>query len=249
MKPKDERAEELEESPEAERSSAIDQTDEDGVLILEDTGEDLSSVELLEELRGDSDAAEGGPQDASEEARVAALEDEIATLKERHLRALADFENLRRRSIKERADARHQATFSVLREIVPIIDNFDAALAIPVVEGADPGFRDGVELIARQFRDTLTRLGVTEVPGVGSPFDPSHHEAVAQEERDDLDHNTVAAVFRKGYLMGDRLLRPSMVKVATRPVGGGATPETGDQVAPDEPTGAGPAPEDDGSES
>jgi molecular chaperone GrpE len=142
---------------------------------------------------------------------------EAAEAQERSLRTLADFENFRRRTSREREDWRRQAQETLLREILPAIDNFDRALAAPPAPRADPAFRTGVELIHREFLAALERLGVRPFVAVGQPFDPTRHEAVGRVDRADLEDQTVVAEPVRGYLFQDRVLRPAQVVVAVHP--------------------------------
>jgi molecular chaperone GrpE len=144
---------------------------------------------------------------------------EAAEAQERYLRTLADFENFRRRTGREREDWRRQAQEALLREILPALDNFDRALTAPPAPGADPAFRTGVELIHRDFLAALERLGVRPFVAVGQPFDPTRHEAVSRVERADVDDQTVVAEPLRGYLFQERVLRPAQVVVAVHPVG------------------------------
>jgi molecular chaperone GrpE len=153
---------------------------------------------------------------------------EAAESQERYLRTLADFENFRRRTAREREDWRRQAQESLLREILPVLDNFDRALAAPPVPGADQAFRAGVELIHRDFLTALERVGVRPFSAVGQPFDPTRHEAVGRVERDDVDDQTVIAEPLRGYLIQERVLRPAQVVVAVRPA---AAPASGEDAA------------------
>jgi molecular chaperone GrpE len=144
---------------------------------------------------------------------------EAAEAQERYLRTLADFENFRRRTGREREDWRRQAQEALLREILPALDNFDRALAAPPAPGADAAFRTGVELIHRDFLAALERLGVRPFVAVGQPFDPTRHEAVSRVERADVDDHTVVAEPLRGYLFQERVLRPAQVVVAVHPAG------------------------------
>src|SRR5262249_45694790 len=164
-----------------------------------DTPETAS--EGLEELRGERDAR----------AR------EAAEAQERYLRTLAEFENFRRRTNREREDWRRQGQEALLREILPALDNFDRALAAPPARGSDPAFRTGVDLIHREFLAALERLGVRPFVAVGQPFDPTRHEAVGRVERPDVDDQTVVAEGLRGYVFQDRVLRPAPGVVAAPP--------------------------------
>jgi molecular chaperone GrpE len=147
---------------------------------------------------------------------------EAAEAQERYLRTLADFENFRRRTGREREDWRRQAQEALLREILPALDNFDRALATPPAPGADPAFRTGVELIHRDFLAALERLGVRPFAAVGQPFDPTRHEAVGRVERADVEDQTVVAEPLRGYLFQERVLRPAQVVVAVHPAAAAA---------------------------
>lgn len=152
-------------------------------------------------------AAEGGDE-------VATLRQEIADLRDRSMRTLADFDNFRKRSERERQELKRYALLEPMRELLTVADNLDLALS---AEGSADDLKRGVEMIQRQMRELLRRFGVTEVAAVGQPFDPTLHEAVSREESAEVKAPTVVAELRRGYRMHDRLLRPSMVKVAVPP--------------------------------
>jgi molecular chaperone GrpE len=149
---------------------------------------------------------------------------EAAEARDRYLRTLAEFDNYRRRTSREREDWRRQAQEELLREILPVLDNFDRALATPPTAGADQAFRTGVELIHRNFLTALERVGVRPFVAVGEPFDPMRHEAVGRVERLDVEDQTVVSEALRGYLVQDRVLRPAQVVVAVHraaaPAGG-----------------------------
>lgn len=137
---------------------------------------------------------------------------EIADLTQRLIRAQADFENYRRRVQKEKEDLAVYANQKLILNFLPVLDNLDRALATPPVEG-DEKLRQGVELTARSFRDALGKEGVSSIEAVGLPFDPNVHEAVMTVDSSDHEDNVVVAEFQKGYKLGDRVIRPSMVQV------------------------------------
>jgi molecular chaperone GrpE len=151
-------------------------------------------------------------------ARLAALEAQLAATDkekkdnwEKYLRAVADLENYRKRTKRDIDDAKSEAKTKVLKEILPVVDNLERALAH---EGADAGaVLEGVRLVQRQFLTALERLEVTPVEAVGQPFDPNLHEAIGQEESDAAP-GTVVKLLQTGYKLGDRLLRPALVVVA-----------------------------------
>jgi molecular chaperone GrpE len=179
--------------------------------------------------RGSDDAAWDAPE--ADRGAPAAPDESIETLRaerdtrareaaeshDRYLRTLAEFENFRRRTARERDDWRRQAQEALLREILPVLDDFERALAAPSAPDAEPAFRTGVELIHRNFLTALERLGVRPFEAVGQPFDPTRHEAVGRVERADVDDETVVAEPLRGYLFQDRVLRPAQVVVAKHP--------------------------------
>ncbi|MDA8018050.1 MAG: nucleotide exchange factor GrpE [Thermoanaerobaculia bacterium] len=165
-----------------------------------------------DETSGDESAEESNAE-APEMSQAAAENAEM--LRDRLVRTIADFDNFRKRTDREKADVRRQAAGSVLREILEVVDNLERALS---ASGKLDELKQGVEMILRQQVDILRRHGVERVESVGQPFDPNLHEAVAREEGDaDLDVPTVATEMQAGYRHHDRLLRPAMVTVAVPP--------------------------------
>jgi molecular chaperone GrpE len=142
---------------------------------------------------------------------VATLQAELADLRDRSIRTLADFENYRRRSDREREDLRRFAVADALRDMLPVVDNLERALA---AGGTVEDLKLGVELTLRQFKDLLRQRGIVEVPAVGEPFDPAVHEAVAREEAAGVSVPTVTAEMQRGYALHGKLLRPALVRVA-----------------------------------
>ena len=160
---------------------------------------------------------------AAEFAVLAALQAENETLRDARLRALAEAENIRRRSEKEKADASQYAVTKFARDMVGIADNFARALAAvpaPVRDAADPQLKavlDGVEATDRQLIQTLERYGVKAVD-VSGKFDPNVHQAIAEVPGQGKPAGNIVDVVQSGYMIGDRLLRPAMVTVAKNDV-------------------------------
>jgi len=153
------------------------------------------------------------PETASD-ADVVMLEEEVAELRDRSTRTLADFENFRRRVDRERREDRRFAAFDILREFLAVVDNLERALAS---EGSADDMKVGVELIHRQMKDLMKTAGVERISSVGEEFDPRFHEAVTHHEDASVSVPIVSGELQPGYLMYDRLLRPSVVKVAMPP--------------------------------
>jgi molecular chaperone GrpE len=158
------------------------------------------------------------PDEAAEQPDAeTTLKAEIARLKDQLLRTLADFDNFRKRTRREIADAERVAREDLLRELLPVFDNLERASQHADAATDIQSLADGIQLVMRQFLDTLAKLGVERVVTVGQPFDPAVHEAVQQVESADLPPGCVAQELLAGYHVGDRLIRPAMVVVA-RPV-------------------------------
>ncbi|HEY6380112.1 MAG TPA: nucleotide exchange factor GrpE [Candidatus Dormibacteraeota bacterium] len=139
----------------------------------------------------------------------AALED----LQARHLRLSADFDNFRRRSAREAGDRARYAAEDVARALLPVLDNLQRAID-HAPQDTSAEFLDGLTHTVRQFEEALASVGVMPIDAEGQPFDPNLHEAVMGEESGSVDVDTVVADLRRGYRLHDRVLRPSMVKVA-----------------------------------
>lgn len=152
---------------------------------------------------------EAVPQSAAEEAE--ALRREVAELKDQVLRRRAEFENYKKRVERDRAQAQVEAKAAVLSGLVPTIDNLERALE---ADAAGSSLREGVELIRRELTALLEAHEVTIEDPQGQPFDPERHQALSHEHVPGFDEGTVVAVFRKGYALRERLLRPALVKVA-----------------------------------
>jgi molecular chaperone GrpE len=145
---------------------------------------------------------------------VETLKSERDALQDRLLRTAAEFDNYRKRIDRERREQSESAAANLLIEILPVVDNLERALRAPSGPEA-AGLRAGVELIHRQLLDLLRKRGVTPIEALGADFDPRFHQAVSQESSDTHRDGEVMEEMQRGYMLGDRLLRPAMVKVAT----------------------------------
>ena len=148
-----------------------------------------------------------------------ALADEIVELRkerdnlhDRLLRQAAEFDNYRKRVDRERKDLSQMAAVDFVQELLPVIDDFERALQSDA-PGAE-SYRQGLEIIHRALMEMLRKRGVTPIDAVGTPFDPQIHQAVAYEDAPDRRDGEVMEQFTRGYRLGDRLVRPAMVKVA-----------------------------------
>jgi len=193
-----------------EVSLDLDGQNEDLEAAMRDA---VAAVEGVES--GDGQAADPPAAAGSSEDEVGKLRREIADLRDRSMRTLADFDNFRKRSERERQDLKKYAQVEIIREYLGIIDNLDLALsAAGTASGTADDLKRGVEMIHRQMLDLLKRNGVKEISALGQPFDPTMHEAVSREEDPAVQAPTVTGEMRRGYFIHDRLLRPAMVKVS-----------------------------------
>ncbi len=129
----------------------------------------------------------------------------------------AEFENYRRHAVKERSELMKYGSERVFIELLTVLDNFERALQSKVTAESLQNYVKGVEMTAGEFKSLLQRFGVTEVPALGLPFDPSVHEALGAEETSDFSEGHVSKVFRKPYKLLDKFIRPGQVVVAKTP--------------------------------
>ena len=172
---------------------------------IEDSGDSLESV-LAEEERTAIAKAEG---------KLQSVRKDLEELKDRHLRKLAEFENMRKRAEREKAEYFRTALAGFLSDLLPVVDSFDRALEHAPPEALQTDFGQGVALIQRQILELFKKYGVREVDTSG-PFDPNVHEAVATGAAQGAGKDEILEVLRKGYSLNDKLLRPAGVRVAVR---------------------------------
>jgi molecular chaperone GrpE len=146
------------------------------------------------------------------EAKLKEAEDKAKESFDKYLRQVAEFDNYRKRTTAEKASMYSNGVRDTVEKLLPIIDNFERAVSS--TEDKDNTLYTGVEMILKQLREMLTALGVEEILAEGEPFDPNLHNAVMHIDDESCDTNVVVEVFQKGYKMGDKVIRHSMVKVA-----------------------------------
>lgn len=177
------------------------------------------------------------------ERKVVALSEELSSAKERILRISADFDNFRKRTERERLSLLTNAQGEVVENLLPVLDNFERAKAqIKVETEAEEKINNSYQSIYKQFVEILESLGVVPVETIGKPFDPLLHEAIMREESTEFEEGVIIEQYRKGFQLGDRLLRPSMVKVSAGP-----GPRKPEPVEPVEITESGSETRDEGS--
>lgn len=202
-----------------EKDLKKEQEESKEVLEGEETVQpDLEAEETPEEAAAKAAAMEAEVKEAFSDENLEEKQDKkdiaIADLTDRLKRSMAEFDNFRKRSEKEKATMFDMGVGSIVEKILPVVDNFERAIAAAPKEGDGKAFAEGIAMIYNQLKKTLEDLGVKPIDCVGQPFDPNFHNAVMHVEDENLGENVVAEELLKGYMYKDSVLRHSMVKVA-----------------------------------
>ena len=180
---------------------------------MENNSEEIKDTAAAPEEQAET--CENAETEACEEVSEASAEDklaeELAQVKDQLLRTAAEYDNFRKRAAKEKIELRPIIITDVVKEFLPVMDNLERALA---AETADEAYKQGVQMIYDSFMETMKKLGVEEIESDGKEFDPMLHQAVQRIADDNLESGTVAVTFAKGYKIGDKVIRFSMVAVA-----------------------------------
>ena len=175
---------------------------------------DFSAESFSEEAAAPENSS--GEQESTEDTEedvLARLKDEVEAEQNKYLRLLADFDNFKRRSQKDREIASKFRSQSLLTDLLPVLDNFERALTVETKSDETASIMKGVEMVQKSLLEAVKREGLEEIPAVGEPFDPNFHQAVMQEKDDNAEPGTVLQELQKGYTLKGRVLRPAMVKV------------------------------------
>lgn len=181
--------------------------------MQEQTEETVENTEVKEENTAEEtvETVEENKEPTMEEKLEEAQKQAKDNL-DKYIRQLAEFENFRKRSNSEKTAMYSNGVRDTVEKLLPVIDNIERAVEA-ADDKEDPMYK-GVEMILKQFMEILENLGVKEIPSKGEPFDPNVHSAVMHVDDESCDENIVVEVFQKGYTLGDKVIRPSMVKVA-----------------------------------
>ncbi len=166
---------------------------------------------LQEEIKAEESTAQETAVDENAE-KISELEKELAASKEAHIRTLAEYDNYRKRSTKEKEGIYTDAKAVCMTELLGVVDNFERAL--DVKDSDFESYKKGIEIIYTNLTETFKKLGVEAFGEAGEEFDPNFHNGVMHVDDPELADNVIAEVFSKGYKLGDKVLRPAMVKVA-----------------------------------
>ena len=194
--------------------------------MAQETAGDKTDGEVRSEVAGEIPEGEGR---ALQETLLARTR-EVESLQDKNLRLMAEFDNARKRAAREREEYVRFANESLIRELLPVLDNFDRALQAVKGEPTASAVTAGIELIQRELVRVLEKFGVTSFSSVGQPFDPERHEAIARVESAADPEMTVIAETARGYLLHGRILRPAMVTVAVAPDASSGGRQSGDGV-------------------
>jgi molecular chaperone GrpE len=180
-----------------------------------------SSMPITEESQVESASRSGGSQESSQNEHPGKapmnggeIQEDLQLLQEKYLRLAAEFENYKRRAQRDQSDAIRFGNESLLKNLLPVIDNLERAIQCAKDAGTKGPLLEGVELTHKQFLETVSKVGVRQISSKGNSFDPAVHQAVVQVDSDNTAPNTVVDEFQKGYFLHDRVLRPAMVSVA-----------------------------------
>lgn len=207
---------------------AMSKKDEQKMKEMQQEIDEAEAEEAVaDEAPETAEAADAAAPEADAEAETTASEEDAAALKaqveslkaaleekdNRVKRLQADFENFRRRTSKEREELANVVTQDLLKSMLPILDNFDRAMAAEQKD--NESFQKGVEMIYTQLHETLKNAGLELIDTAGQKFDPNYHQAVMRVENPDLEDDTIAQELQKGYIVKGRVIRPSMVQVVS----------------------------------
>ena len=167
--------------------------------------------EKKEKKQQDENLEQKQNEKAEKNKKVTQMKEELEEMTDRYKRVLAEFENFKKRSQKEREQLYNSILSDIIEVILPVLDNLENALK---AETKDENYKQGIELVQKQFKDVLKSKGIEEINAVGETFDPSLHEAVSSIQDEKRGEKEIVEVYRKGYKIGNKVIRHSMVVVA-----------------------------------
>jgi molecular chaperone GrpE len=180
--------------------------------ISENTEElDKDTSEAAEECADALDEDDAASEYNDTASQFSDLEDALAEANDKYVRLYAEYDNYRKRTAKEKTETYQNASAQCIEKLLPVLDSFERSLE---AECSDENFKNGMSMIYNQLKNFLTQMNVTEIEALGAEFDPNIHNAIQQQDGTDYASNHVCAVFQKGYMLGDKLVRPAMVAVA-----------------------------------
>ncbi len=191
-----------------ENEIAADENTEQSVEINEELIEKAIEASESENDQDEDDAVSEYNDTATQ---FAELEEQLEQANDKYLRLYAEYDNYRKRTAKEKTETYQNASVKCIEDLLPVVDSFERALE---ADCADENFKNGMQMIFGQLKAFLDKMNVTAIEALGAEFDPNFHNAIQQQEGTDYESNHVCAVYQKGYMLGDKLVRPAMVAVA-----------------------------------
>ena len=191
-----------------ENEIAADENTEQSVEINEELIEKTIEASESENDQDEDDAVSEYNDTATQ---FAELEEQLEQANDKYLRLYAEYDNYRKRTAKEKTETYQNASVKCIEDLLPVVDSFERALE---ADCADENFKNGMQMIFGQLKTFLDKMNVTAIEALGAEFDPNFHNAIQQQEGTDYESNHVCAVYQKGYMLGDKLVRPAMVAVA-----------------------------------
>ncbi|MCI9353288.1 MAG: nucleotide exchange factor GrpE [Firmicutes bacterium] len=193
-----------------EKDKEVEEVEE--VEEIETEKQELQEVVQQEETVAEEDTQQ--QQEQTQEDIVAKLEAQCADYLDKYQRCFAEFDNFRKRTIKEKASMYDDGVRSTVEKLLPVVDNLERAVAVECENNAENSFYKGVAMTLKQFQEILTSMGVEQIKALGETFNPNLHAAVAHEDNEEYGENVIMLEMQKGYQYKDKVIRHSMVKVA-----------------------------------
>ena len=194
----------------------LEELEEEAEERKEETAEEAGSTEIpVEDGEAEADAAEERRKKKlfGKKEKENPLQKKLEEIQDKYMRQVAEFDNFRKRTDKEKSQMFEQGQMNVLEKLLPVVDNFERAMAAAPTDEASKAFVEGVDKIYRQTMKMMEDLGVAPIDAVGEEFDPNYHNAVMQTESEEYESGTVATELQKGYMFHENVLRHSMVAV------------------------------------
>lgn len=206
-------SEEMKKDPDMEKDEKKENDlPEEEKVTAENAGAEAEAAENAEAAEADEEEASGDGQDESGKAdgsdKKADAEEE--SWNEKYVRLMADFQNYKRRTEKDKADVYAYANEKIMTALLQVLDNFERALS---QECSDESYSEGMNLIFKQMHEVLVKSGLEEIEALGKAFDPNFHHAVMTDDNEEFESGAVTAVLQKGYKLNDKVIRPAMVSV------------------------------------
>ena len=184
----------------------MEEKEKQEIDIIEEKAEEAEETTETEEVEEQ--------KEQTTEDKIAELEAQCADYLDKYQRCFAEFDNFRKRTIKEKASMYDDGVRSTVEKLLPVVDNLERAVAVECENNAENSFYKGVAMTLKQFQEILTSMGVEQIKALGETFNPNLHAAVAHEDNEEYGENVIMLEMQKGYQYKDKVIRHSMVKVA-----------------------------------